>query len=256
MVNFPSSLDSLANPTSSTFTDDTGYFLDVVISTLNDIAEALEAKLGTGASTPIANSVLRGTGTGTSAWTATPTVTNLTTTGYVLAGTIAYAGDGSAATPSHSFGSDGTNGMYLSAASTVGISSAGVNRVSINASGLQLGTNLPIIPAAVSGTPAQHALYRENVVKGWVEYTSVTTTAIIVSFNVSSVTDNGTGDTTVTWDRDFAAANYALLATPDTGAAIALCTTRAAGTSRIQTLNLAAAAVDVITNAVILGTAA
>lgn len=70
MVNFPTSLDSLSNPTSSTFTDDTGFFLDVVISTLNDIAEALETKMGTGASTPVANSTFVGNGTGTSTWLA------------------------------------------------------------------------------------------------------------------------------------------------------------------------------------------
>lgn len=65
MPNYPTSLDSLSNPTSSTFTDDTGFFLDVVISTLNDIAEAVEAKLGTGSSIPTTvGHVLRVTGAG------------------------------------------------------------------------------------------------------------------------------------------------------------------------------------------------
>lgn len=68
MPNFPGSLDSLANPSSSQYTDDSGFFLDVVISTLNDIAETLEAKVGVGSSTPTANTVLTGTGTGSSAW--------------------------------------------------------------------------------------------------------------------------------------------------------------------------------------------
>lgn len=49
MVNYPTSLDALANPTSATFMDDTGFQGDVVISTLNDIAEQLEVKLGVGA---------------------------------------------------------------------------------------------------------------------------------------------------------------------------------------------------------------
>jgi hypothetical protein len=77
VVNFPASLDALLNPTSTTKRNAPGFELDVVISTLNDIAEALEAKLGTGASTPSANTVLRGTGTGT------------TTYGQVQAGEIA-----------------------------------------------------------------------------------------------------------------------------------------------------------------------
>ena len=32
------------------------------------------------------------------------------------------------------------------------------------------------------------------------------------SFNVTSITDNSTGDYTVTWDTDFASANYAVVA--------------------------------------------
>lgn len=49
--------------------NDPGFELDVVISTLNDIAEALEAKLGVGASTPTtAGDVAYVTGSGASAW--------------------------------------------------------------------------------------------------------------------------------------------------------------------------------------------
>jgi hypothetical protein len=51
-INYPSSLDALANPDETTYADDAGLELDVVISKLNDIAEAVETKLGTGASTP------------------------------------------------------------------------------------------------------------------------------------------------------------------------------------------------------------
>jgi hypothetical protein len=49
MVNFPASLDSLSNPTALTKRNDPGFELHTVISTLNDIAEQLEAKLGVGA---------------------------------------------------------------------------------------------------------------------------------------------------------------------------------------------------------------
>lgn len=70
MPSFPTALDSLANPSAAQYTDDVGFELDLVISTLNDIVEALEAKAGIGASTPVLNTVLRGTGTGTSSWSA------------------------------------------------------------------------------------------------------------------------------------------------------------------------------------------
>lgn len=69
MPNFPASLDSLANPTATTNRDDVGFALHTVISTLNDIAEALEAKLGIGATTPDAQfKSLVGSAAGVSAW--------------------------------------------------------------------------------------------------------------------------------------------------------------------------------------------
>ena len=46
-------------------------------------------------------------------------------------------------------------------------------------------------------------------IQAWVNFTSVTTTAINDSFNVTSVTDNGTGNTTITFTTNFANANYA-----------------------------------------------
>jgi hypothetical protein len=69
MPSYPTSLDALANPTATTLRNDPGFQLHAVISTLNDIAEALESKLGIGSSTPGATAaVLRRTGAGASAW--------------------------------------------------------------------------------------------------------------------------------------------------------------------------------------------
>lgn len=69
MVNFPASLDSLSNPGATTKRNDPGFELHSVISTLNDIAEAVETKLGTGASTPTtADDVLYVSGTGATAY--------------------------------------------------------------------------------------------------------------------------------------------------------------------------------------------
>src|SRR5262245_23225645 len=69
MPNYPTSLDALANPTATTLRNDPGFELHAVVSTLNDIAEALEGKLGIGASTPGATAaVLRRTASGASAW--------------------------------------------------------------------------------------------------------------------------------------------------------------------------------------------
>jgi hypothetical protein len=65
MPDYPTSLDSLANPTSSTYTDDSGFELDAIIARAQDILEALEVKVGIGASTPTtAGDVLHVTGAG------------------------------------------------------------------------------------------------------------------------------------------------------------------------------------------------
>lgn len=77
MVNFPTSLDVLSNPgtadqVSATVKHSTHH------ANANDIVEALEAKVGITSSTPVASSVLNGTGTGTSEWKTAPTFTDFT----------------------------------------------------------------------------------------------------------------------------------------------------------------------------------
>jgi hypothetical protein len=66
MANFPGSLDSLTNPSASDPQDSPSH--SGQHATANDILEAVEAKVGTGASTPTAGTVLTGTGDGTSEW--------------------------------------------------------------------------------------------------------------------------------------------------------------------------------------------
>ena len=68
MANFPVTMDVLSNPTSSTKTNDSGFELDVVISTIQDILEALEQKLGIGSTSATGATALEGTGSVTSAW--------------------------------------------------------------------------------------------------------------------------------------------------------------------------------------------
>ena len=80
-TNYPGSLDTSTqqpSPSSSTEMDDSGFEHDVVHANHSGAIIAVETKVGTGASTPVANSVLGGTGSGTSAWTTTPTLGGLT----------------------------------------------------------------------------------------------------------------------------------------------------------------------------------
>jgi hypothetical protein len=74
MPNYPSSLDSLSNPGPTTTQDEAGFELDVVIGRIHDILEALETKLGTGASTPAVGEILNGTGSGSTDYTSSPTI--------------------------------------------------------------------------------------------------------------------------------------------------------------------------------------
>jgi len=73
VVNFPASLDVLSNPTGVQVQGSTTPTHAVHHANANDILEALEAKLGTGASVAAANTVLRGTGAGGSAFGAIQT---------------------------------------------------------------------------------------------------------------------------------------------------------------------------------------
>jgi hypothetical protein len=90
--------------------------------------------------------------------------------------------------------------------------------------------------------------YHPGVAKGWCLFTSVTTTAITASYNVASLTDNGTGDTTITWDTDFSSANYCVVTSTIIGATTyvvaELNSAKAAGSTRIQNVQIGVALVD------------
>lgn len=54
--------------------------------------------------------------------------------------------------------------------------------------------------------------FREQVVKGWVQYDQGTGTAALQdNYNVSSITDGSTGVATINWATDFTNSNYAVV---------------------------------------------
>lgn len=74
------------------------------------------------------------------------------------------------------------------------------------------GTNNAILPAAAPSTPVAHGLYRDNVCKAWGQVTVAGGTPTLnADFNVTSITDSGVGELAVTFETDFANANYALI---------------------------------------------
>lgn len=79
--------------------------------------------------------------------------------------------------------------------------------------------------------------------RGWVNFNGTGTAAILGSYNVSSLTDNGTGDFTVTWTQAFAAASsYAVTAigrldATTGGDAIAISSAAAPTTTSVRTVH-------------------
>ena len=83
-TNYPSSLDTSSqqpSPSSTTDLDASGYEHDVVHTNHSGAIIALETKLGTGDSNAVADAVLMGTGSGTSAWDTSPTFKGAVTVG-------------------------------------------------------------------------------------------------------------------------------------------------------------------------------
>lgn len=79
--------------------------------------------------------------------------------------------------------------------------------MSVTAAGLISNATLG---TAAPATPVANRLYTDSIVKGWVRADGATWT-IQDALNVSSITDNGTGDFTINWARAFANANYAVI---------------------------------------------
>ena len=79
--------------------------------------------------------------------------------------------------------------------------------VSISNNGsVTITTDALIINTAAPATPLAKALYEDSIIKGWVRFNAAGT--IADDLNVSSITDNGTGDWNVNWATAFASANY------------------------------------------------
>jgi len=79
-----------------------------------------------------------------------------------------------------------------------------------------------VVQSSVTGTPPQFndgaGTQTGTLCRAWVNYKGTSTVSIRGSFNVSSVTVNGTGDFTLNFTNAMSDANYAALATANQNA--------------------------------------
>jgi len=88
---------------------------------------------------------------------------------------------------------------------------AGVTKAGVNATGLTGdGSQLTAIPAPAALTTASGSAPSYSA-RAWVNFNGIGTVAIRDSGNVSSITDNGTGDYTVNFTTAMPDANYSVL---------------------------------------------
>lgn len=142
-TNFPTSLDSLTNPGATDSVATVSH--SAQHSNANDAIEALEAKMGIGASTPVADSIFGGLSTGVSGWFTWATSTRFTATNFLATGSTTlqsftfHIATGTSATTTSFFTttSSSTNSFVGSGLSIGTISGAGLTADCLTSSFLQ-----------------------------------------------------------------------------------------------------------------------
>ena len=156
---------------------------------LGEAVQELETKIGIGSSTPAANRVLLSTVTNQSSWGQitsdmiasgqSPTFNGLTTTSFttgVATVNEIRGDDGSATDPTFTFASDEGNGMYLSGTDELSFTTAGTQRVKINAAGTLIWINSSGIggPLTDTSTTSGYRYVLQNQVYGTLQdFTSI-----------------------------------------------------------------------------------
>lgn len=103
-------------------------------------------------------------------------------------------------------------------------------------------------------SPVSSMIFHEGIAKGWVDFIGTGTVTINDSFNVTSITDNGTGNYTVNWTTSFATANYPCVITSGSVGSDTFCDrilAKAAGSIQFQTASHTPVVADATYNNVI-----
>lgn len=119
--------------------------------------------------------------------------------------------DGSTTTPAVNFAADTNTGIYRPAADTIGFVCGGTEDFRVDGDGQLWNT----INSQV-GTDYT-TLYKGYLCRAWVNFNGTGTVAIRASGNVSSITDNNTGNYTVNFTTAMPDANYGAAGMAKTG---------------------------------------
>lgn len=130
-------------------------------------------------------------GTGNTGWSATASLTTMA--------------DGTAAAPGLPFASDTDTGFFRPGANELGFATGGAERFRILSTG-----QIQAVYESTVGTDYNTTLHNGYLCRAWVNFNGTGTVAIRASGNVSSITDNNTGDYTVNFAVALPDANYAV----------------------------------------------
>ena len=134
------------------------------------------------------------------------TVVAVTGSGITVTGTVSQTGvstfaAGTAGAPSLTFTGDTNTGIYSPGADRIGFTEGGVQCGEFDASGnFQFNSGYGSVATAYG-------------CRAWVNFNGTGTVAIRASGNVTSITDNGTGDYTVNFTTAMPDANYSVIGT-------------------------------------------
>jgi hypothetical protein len=142
---------------------------------------------------------------GTLSVTGNTTLANVTGANVTATGTI-LAASGSSGSPSVASSGDTDTGMYWSAANELTFSTGGNPRLRIESTG-----QLKAVYESQVGTDYNTTLHNGYLCRAWVNFNGTGTVAIRASGNVSSITDNNTGDYTVNFTTAMPDVNYAIV---------------------------------------------
>jgi hypothetical protein len=180
---------ALGTPASATLTNATGLPISTGVSGLGANVATF---LTTPSSANLATAVTDETGSGSLVFATSPTIASPTFTSQ------ATFAAGTAAAPSVTTTGDTNTGVFFPAADTIAFSEGGAETMRLTSTGLlQFNSGYGSVATAYG-------------CRAWVNFNGTGTPAIRASGNVTSITDNGTGDYTVNFTTAMPNANYSI----------------------------------------------